>query len=317
MDNRNLSQSILETVAYYDVFSYPLTAFEIWKYLMLSDGRGGGKDMGASLREVTEGLSNERLKGKVGSFRGFYFIEGRQSLIAERIRRGKVSEEKIRKIFRIAKLLRFSPFVRMIGITGRVAMRNAKPKSDLDLFIIMEKGHIFTGRLILTGLVQLMGMRRHGRHVTDRICLNYFVATGSEEVTVKDLFASSEYAFMVPVFGREAYRGFMARNAWIGKYRPNAAVGNGPDLRTLPDSRAGACLRRLFEALLGAGLIERRLGDWQCRRIERDSRTKREGSMVFASGSALVFLPDPQGPKVFELFKKRLRDLKSDFPLPI
>ena len=29
---------ILETVVYYDVFDYPLTEFEVWKLLLMSDG---------------------------------------------------------------------------------------------------------------------------------------------------------------------------------------------------------------------------------------------------------------------------------------
>ncbi len=43
-------------------------------------------------------------------------------------------------------------------------MKNTEIKSDLDLLIILKHGHIFTGRLLTTLLVHIMGKKIWGKN---------------------------------------------------------------------------------------------------------------------------------------------------------
>lgn len=311
MQNR-IANCILSTIVYYDILDYPLTAFEIWKYLLKSQKIEveSQNEMQScetcSLLDIMRGLEGDGLKNEVESFNGFYFLKGRKELVNKRIERNKISEKKFKIIRWVAFWLRFVPYVRMIAATGRVAMKNAGKKSDLDLFIVLEKKRIFTGRILVTLLVQFMGKRRYGRKISDRICLNYFIASDSLEISVKDLFASSEYFFMVPLFGAEIFRMFQAENSWIKNYHINFQPTSVGNLKILPDNFSARFIRWLGERIFGFDLIEEKLKKWQLGRIENDPRTHQIGSMVMADDKALVFLPNPQGPKIFEKFREKI-----------
>lgn len=187
-----LSKNILQTIIYYDIFNFPLTSFEIWKYLIA--------EKSFALGEVVEKLDSEELKGKIEGYRGFYFLAGRKELVGRRIQNDKNSVAKFKIAEKATKWLRFVPFVRMIAVTGTLAMKNCEKDSDIDLFVVLEKGRIFTGRLLVTGLVHLLRKRRYGKKIKNRICLNYFVATDRLEIQRKDLFAANEYSFIYPIF---------------------------------------------------------------------------------------------------------------------
>ncbi|NTU66927.1 MAG: hypothetical protein HGB08_03320 [Candidatus Moranbacteria bacterium] len=306
---QNLSKSILETVAYYDVLSYPMTSFEIWKYLLTRNSSVDANGGEIRLSDVVKELEGSDLKKYIGQYHGFYFLKGRNELADERIKRNKISEEKFMIIRRVTNALRFVPFVRMVAVTGRVAMKNAKRKSDLDLLIVIEEGKIFTGRLLVTGLVHLIGKRRYGNKIKDRICLNHFITTGSREIMLKDLFSSSEYSFMLPMFGQEEYDRFRKDNSWIRDYHCNYQPSGIANLKIIDDSWLSSFPRKIGEKILSAGTIEEKLGDWQKRRIENDPRTHQEGGMTVADSKALIFLPHPQGPRIFEIFKDRIGKL--------
>ncbi len=306
-----LSQKILATIAYYDVSDYPLTVFELWKYLISNQQSADSdqKNNKVVIADIIDALEAEDLKKQVETFRGYYFLPGRIDLVAQRIERDKISEEKYRIIRWVVRFLRFVPFVRMILVTGRVAMKNANRKSDLDLLICLEKGRIFTGRTLVTFTAQLLGRRRHGKKITDRICLNYFITTDSLEIEMQDLFASSEYSFTLPLFGFDYFQEFQKANSWIVKYHENYTPIETPNLKIISDNYFSKLIRRSGEKMFNFNFLEQKLKTWQTKRIASDLRTKKAGSLIVANDDSLVFLPEPQGPKVFEVFKMKMEKL--------
>ena len=300
-----LIQNILATICYYDVLDYPLTVFEIWKYLITKDYEI--TDEKKTLADVISCLEKDELKRKIESYQGYYFLVGRKELVSQRIERNKIAEKKFKIVKRVVWFLRAVPFVHMIAVTGRIAMKNTEKKSDLDLLIVLKKGHIFTGRLLVTLATHLLGVRRYGQKIADRICLNYFITTNSLEIEMQDLFASSEYSFIVPVFGFECFKKFQKANAWIKNYHENYSFDRMENLKVMKDDYFSKHLRKIGELTLGFEFIEKKLRIWQVRRIKNDPRTKKAGSLVVANDQSLVFLPNPQGPKIFEEFQKRLK----------
>jgi hypothetical protein len=300
----DLSKSILTTVAYYDILDYPLTAFEIWKYLLAGDS-GESFELG----EVIKALEKEGSGKAIEEYRGFYFLRGRKELVEQRIERNKISETKYRIIKKVVFWLRFVPYVRMVAVTGRMAMKNASLKSDLDLLIVLKHGRIFTGRTLVTFLVHILGKRRYGDKITNRVCLNYFITDQSLEISLKDLFSSSEYSFILPMFGRKIFRRFQKENGWIRKYKPNYGEDGIFNLKMISDSPIARAIRYLGESLLGFDLLEKSLKKWQIERISKDPRTKKDGSIIIADDESLVFLPEPQGPKQNIRFREKMSSL--------
>ena len=305
-----LSKKILATLIYYDILDYPLTSFEIWKYLMswtMDHGTWNNEEKEKiSLADIAAELESEELKKNIDECYGFYFLKGRKNLAAQRLERNKISERKFKKIQKTVFWLRAVPFVRMVAVTGRVAMKNAAGKSDLDLLMVLKKNRIFTGRLLSTLLIHILGRRRHGNKITDRICLNYFITDGSLEIGSHDIFSAHEYSFAVPVFGAEVFREFQKENSWIVEHKPDFAPDAVLGLKILEDVFWTRAVREFGEKILDFDRLEARLKKWQMERVVNDPRTYQKGSGVTAGSNALVFLPDPQGPRVYEKFRERV-----------
>ncbi|PID51674.1 MAG: hypothetical protein CR954_00585 [Candidatus Moraniibacteriota bacterium] len=222
--NTQLAKDIIATITYYDVLDYPLTLFEIWKYRICAENGDCHAPAPVSLEDIATCCRHRSVQKYVSCRNGMYVLCGREHLISVRKDREIISLQKIKKLRRMIAFLRISPFVRMVCVTGRLAYNNCEKDSDLDVLIVYEKGHIWTGRFLMTVLAHVCGVRRHGKKTTDRLCLNYHVTTASLEVPTQDLFGAHEYAWTFPVFDAgDIFAQFCAKNMWIAQYKPQYA----------------------------------------------------------------------------------------------
>lgn len=307
-----ISKNILATICYYDCLDYPLTALEIQKYLIIHNQQPAADEpQTCSLADVLDILEKSDLKRYIEEYRGLYFLKNRRNLVEQRILRNKISSAKIKSLSKIAWLLRLVPFVRMVGVTGRLSMKNAEEGSDWDILVVTQKGKIWTGRTILTLFLHLIGKRRHGDKIEDRICLNYFITENSLEIRNKDLFSAHEYNFMFPLFGVDTFDLFRRNNDWIKEYYPNYQAGQGENLRIIPETFFSRKIRKLTEFFLKWDFIEIILGKLEKEKIKRNPKTRIVGGIVSADDGALVFLPEPKGPEIFERFMTKLSKLEA------
>ncbi|MFA6047205.1 MAG: hypothetical protein WCV59_04525 [Parcubacteria group bacterium] len=307
IQNPNVKK-ILDTIIYYDILDYPMTSFEIWKYL-INDQKTSNKEQYEKIKlvDIIKELENEELRKKIEEYRGYYFLKGRKKLVEQRIERNKIAEKKFKKVRKIVKVLRFVPFVRMIAVTGRLAMKNTDKSSDLDLLVVLKHGHIFTGRTLVTLVTHLLGVRRYGQKISNRVCLNFFITDRSLKINLKDLFSSSEYYFIWPLYGYKTFKRFQEANSWIEDFRENYILEKNANLKLIRENFGARVIREIGEMIFSFQFIENWLRDWQMRRIMNDSRTHIMGSMVMADDNALIFLPEPQGPGVFEKFREKMK----------
>ncbi len=298
-----LSKDIIDTVTYYDVFDYPLSAFEIWKHLLTLQEEGVRP---SSYLEVYAALRNETMCGTLLEERGFYGLRGREGLASLRIRKEKISAAKLRRIKQLARLIRLFPYVRFAGATGSLSLKHGDIGSDWDLFVVLRAGKIWTGRVIMTGILLLMGKWRHGRKVRNRACLNYFVTDESLEIGTQDLFSAHEYRFMIPLFNYPLFQKFELKNRWIARFKPNFSLSEIRPIWCVGESHRSFMIRRTCESIADAFPLERLCARWQKSKISRNPKTRWEGSYIEATDRALIFLPRPRGPRVYEEFKRRL-----------
>lgn len=303
-----LSKNILQTILYYDILNYPLTGFEVWKYLIAENG--------CALGDVVEALENKELKKHIEEFQGFFFLKGRKGLVEKRIQNDKNSIVKYKIAERVVWWLRFVPFVRMVAVTGTLAMKNSEKNSDIDFFVVLKKGRIFTGRLLTTLLVHILGKRRYGGKIKNRICLNYFIAAGSFEIKRQDLFAANEYTFIYPLFGFDTFQQFGEENIdWIKKHKPNFEYGDLKPAKYFVEVKPlQKKMRKFFEALinsLGGDRMELWLKRKQIEKIKRNPLTYKKGGYVEYNDNNLVFLPEPQGVWIEEEWQRRKKSLTA------
>jgi hypothetical protein len=306
-----LYKNIIATITYYDVLEYPLTSFQIWKHLL----RYSADDTLNvwSLTDIIYALKDEHITKYISHKNGMYFLFGREKLVYLRRSREYISFPKMCKLKRIISILRISPFVRMICVTGRLSYYNCDKESDLDIFVVYKTGHIWTGRFIMTVLTQIMGVRRYGHKTNNRVCLNYHITTDSLQVPTQDLFASHEYTFITPIFDVGYFDEFCKKNLWIKNYRPHHKCSNINHTLTISDNVITKTLRKISEMILGDKAMEKRLKKIQQKKIIENPKTQQEGALIMHNDDCLVFLPKPHGPEVFEEYKKRFDALELSF----
>lgn len=197
----------LATVAYADVFDYPLTKQELSLWLI----------------KVTKIAQAGKLQNKDG----FYFLKGRSGLIQIRRERSMWQQEKWAIGRRAASVLSHIPTIQLVGVTGGLAMNNAKVGDDIDLFLVVSDGTLWISRLMATICMDILRLRRrpHDVTVTNKVCLNMFMTERGMGVSPdeQDCFSAHEVLQMQPVFDRRSmYKRFLNANTWVRTYLPNA-----------------------------------------------------------------------------------------------
>lgn len=250
-----IEAAILQTILYADVFNFPLTIAEIHHFFIHHEP--------ISEAEIRRTLATStRLQGCLHITNEYIARTGREDLIALRQTRCAVSRELWPLAIAYGRWLARLPFVRMVALTGALAMHNARHhRDDLDYLLVTRPGRVWLARafsILLVRLARLRGVE---------VCPNYVLAETHLEQQRRDIFIAHEVAQMVPLYGRAVYERMRERNTWVIGYLPNAA-GVFHHENEQPIGRFGAGLKWLLEALLGG-----RLGDalerWESRRKQR------------------------------------------------
>jgi hypothetical protein len=258
-----LERPLLETLAYADVFDYPLRDGEIHRYLI------GAR---ATPRDVTGELARLQRAGVVGACQGFYTLAGRESLTDLRREREDRARMLWGRAYRYGRVIAALPFVLFVGVSGALAVDNVAAGADIDYFIVTERGRLWTARAMVVALVRWA--RRRG----DAVCPNYLVSERAVALRDRNLFTAHELTQLVPLAGPLTYARLRASNPWATDYLPNAG---GPPRAT----RVPACMRgRLRGAAewLGRSVPGGWVEQWErrrkVRRFERDSSAATEAS---------------------------------------
>ena len=200
--------AILRTLLYADVFNYPLTADEVYRFLI------GVK---AQPEEVRRALHHSAwLAERTERINGYFALEGRVETAARREVRERASRDLWRTARRYARWLGHLPFVRMVAVTGALAMDNSEAGDDIDFLVVTTPGRVWLARALCIGLVRL------ARALGVRLCPNYVLAKTALLQNRQDLFTAHEVAQMTPVVGHALYEEMRRANAWAYEFLPNA-----------------------------------------------------------------------------------------------
>jgi hypothetical protein len=291
-----LEIAILRTVLYADVFNFPMTAAEIQHFLI--------SDRPTTCAQIERALQDSSLlRQHLIQSRGYVALAGRSELIDERIQREQASDYLWPLAMRYGTWLGCLPFVRMVALTGALAMRNAAARTDdLDYLIVTAPHRVWLARafaILVVRLVKLRGVV---------ICPNYVLAEDALEQDQKDLFIAHEIAQMIPVYGEAVYRRFRAANRWSDEDLPNAADAfySGPD--ELP-GKIVLALKQFLERIL-AGSAGDALESWEYRRklarFEAQAHTPHSAAQLDESRVKGHF--NDYGHPVLRQYRQRLRD---------
>ncbi len=130
---------------------------------------------------------------------------------------------------KVTRFLGVFPQVRMIGISGSLAMRNAADEDDIDLFVISSENRLWTARIICLMITIFLRIRRGRNSIQnkDKICLNLFFDYHELSLPIhkRTQYGAHEVLQMKPVLVKgSTYRDFLKSNDWIFEIFPNARM---------------------------------------------------------------------------------------------
>ncbi|MFA5134249.1 MAG: hypothetical protein WC505_00470 [Patescibacteria group bacterium] len=301
-----LEKAIIATLSYFDVFDYPLTAVEIWKWLYVSSA--DGVPVQAAVGDVVGALEErEKIRQRVDFKDGFYFLKGRGETVEKRMDRYRLAERKFHRALRVVSLLRRMPFVKMIGICNTLAYSNSRREGDIDLLIVTKRRRVWQVRFWVTGFLKLSNMRPRPGRTEDTICPSFFVDEDHLDLSglalENDIYLPYWVSQVVPVYDEGIYRTFIASNAWIHRAIPNVL----PYVPTARRRRKRVKLWKYFISAACAPLPEQLFKRYQLRVMPKRLRElANRDSRVVVQDYMLKFHDNDRRAYFYDQWKQRL-----------
>jgi len=303
----DIQKAILRTIAYHDVLDMALTPFEVWAYLV------GGSVIAAELSDVMEAIAALEEKGLLMQKRGFVMFADREQLAQHRLETLNETDMKFKKTRWAFRILRFVPFVQVVFASGSMALGNSVADSDVDVLIVLKGGRIWTGRFLVTALLHMLGARRHGKRIANRVCLNHFVIDSAPAIPFRTMYTARLYTSVVPLIvnDKNAEQHFFDENSWMFDFLSAASRKLVPpvSVRTLSDDGITRLVRRFLEFLLGGAGgngVEWFLRAIQQRHIRINPLTASRQGHVVANDSMMSFHPESREGRLLTAYRERL-----------
>lgn len=312
----SIERAVLEALAYSDIFEYPLRLDELHCYLPVRAEEG----------ELLGAL--ESLNGRVAQKDGFRFLAGREGIVEIRKRREARSQQLLPIALTYGRILGSLPFVRMVALTGSLAVMNVSKNADFDYMLVATPGRVWTARLFS------LALNRAANRFGHTLCPNLIVSETALEWSLHDLYSARELCQMIPISGLDVYHRLMEANQWTMEFLPNAnrslPLQSGAGFRGR-QSMAAQSLSPMWRALCRGALapllamtewaLRGRLGDWleaweMARKMARFSKQAGFGEETVFTDEVCQGNFHHHRKRTHDLYQQRLNDLSNSSPLP-
>ncbi len=281
----NLTTAILKTLSYSDVFDHPLTLEEMHRYLVAS----------ACSEEIAACLAGMDL---IQNTAGYYHLAGRSAIVQVRRQREALSRRAYERAQWYGRILGRLPFVRMVALTGSLAMRNCDQNGDYDYMLVTKRGRVWTARIFA------MLLNRIAHIFGETLCPNLIVSETMLEWKQHNLYYAREIAQMIPISGQATFIDLRVVNKWIEQYLPNWDHD-----QTLELNEKTLWLQRMCEFFLSGGPGDR-LESWEMnRKIRKFSRQAGFGIETNFTAEICQGNFDHHGMWTLQRYEERLRKL--------
>ena len=294
--------SVLKTLAYFDIFDYPIPSSEIRKFC----GQKLTED--ECIIAITELVT----PGYIFKLDEYYSLWDNIT-IAEKRRRGNEQAKLLfPKAMSIGAFLYKFPYVRGVAISGSLSKDFADEKGDIDFFILTKANRLWVARTFMhlfKKLTYVFG-KQHS------YCMNYYLDETSLEITEKNIYTATEIKTLVPVAGSKTLELFFAKNSWTNEWLPNFQISRGKIVDREP---AG---KRFFEWLLNNRLGES-MDNYLCRLTTNRWLTKESRGKKNIKGRIMSLLtskhfaksnPDFYQERIIERYNNKIDEIRNKWP---
>ncbi|HTK21172.1 MAG TPA: nucleotidyltransferase domain-containing protein [Mucilaginibacter sp.] len=203
----DLRRHILSTIAYFDLFHYPLTLDEIYLYLPV-------KCDPADFEYALKYLVIDRA---IYHFDKFYTLKNEYFLVERRLQGNARAAKMIGTAKKVSNLMVRFPFVKGIAISGSLSKNYADEDSDIDLFIITTKNRLWVARTLMHCFKKLTFLVKREHY----FCMNYYIDEEELQIREKNIYTAIEIATLMPLHGDTTFEQFYMAKNWTRNYLPN------------------------------------------------------------------------------------------------
>jgi predicted nucleotidyltransferase len=293
-----IKKNILATLAYFDLFNYPLTADEVFLYL---PAKNDYKEFEHAIRY----LVIDRL---IYKFDKFYTLKNDCFLIERRCKGNIEAAKLINTASKVSNLLIRFPYVRGIAISGSLSKNFADDNSDIDLFIITAKNRLWIARTLMHCFKKLTFLVNKQHY----FCMNYYIDEQELQIREKNVYTAIEIATLMPLYGDTVFEHFYIANAWTRSFLPNKCMR-----LTTAKSQKNSLLKRFIEVLFNnkiGNIIDNRLMRITANRWLKKMQLKKlntRGIIMGMDAGKHCAKPDPKNfqNKLIEKYTNRVSQL--------
>jgi predicted nucleotidyltransferase len=233
-----IENSILRSLAYFDVFNYPITSTEIRSFLQHP----------VNENDLDRALEQLLATHKIFQLDEFYSLQNDHSLVARRRMGNNRAAGLIVKAQKIAQRLYKFPYVRAIAVSGSVSKNFADENADIDYFIITKTDRLWIARTLL----HLFKKNPFLKNRNEYYCMNYFVDEANLIIEEKNIYTATELYTIIPMAGNGSMKKFFYANTWSHCFFPN---------RFLPVIKEEKINFPWYKKL-GEFIFDNKLGNW-------------------------------------------------------
>jgi hypothetical protein len=281
-----LEKRVVAMIAYFDIFNLPVDRVFLLHFLL------GGKPDSVELDKVLD------QSPQIDSRDGLFFLKGRE-ILAEHYRSKVELAARLHKRAEFwAGIFRFIPFVQAVAVCNYISFNAVDPDSDIDLFIITKKHRIFTARFLVTVLMQLLGIRRHGNKVKGRFCLSFYISEQAKDLSEMllengDIYMAYWMRALRPVYERTGseFESFARENEhWLSKYFDQSNRTTFVNINPIVQGKfiLSRAAEKLFD-VIGGNQIEKFLKGWSVMRYEKIKNFLKPNASIEISSKRLKY----------------------------
>lgn len=229
--------SILRTIAFFDVLNYAPTWIECSSWIEWDGGSGFDRQSPPSSQELLDARDQLVREGKLefafGRVACAHRLAPLASLMMDRM---PLMARKLRHARHAAKWILRSAGVRYIALVNTTALGQARDEGDLDFFVIVKHGTIWSTRLLSGFPYRIAGKLSGKNAVPDAVCLSYFISDESLDLSSHLLMPDDPYyrywfCSMLPLYDDGISEELWKQNSAIHQRHPFATHWEiAPDL---------------------------------------------------------------------------------------
>lgn len=141
-----------------------------------------------------------------------------------------IEKKLIEKTIKYVNYVKWIPGLKMIAIWNSVSMNSANDESDIDLFIITAPNRLWTVRILVTIIFQILLVRKTWKLHKERFCLSFFCTTNAlnfEQIAIEnDIYLYNRILYLKPILNYDnTYERFIKENSkWMNL--PNNVISS-------------------------------------------------------------------------------------------